>query len=615
MASPRRETTEVLEVALVLRTIVDIVRIRASRTSRPARPVRPAPAAPRPVDQPTTGTTPPPRDSRRPGARTVLVALMLALSVAAAAALLLTLPSIESTDPRSVVADATPTLEVRIAHPSSIRAERTRLLVDGDPADARVQVRDGGGLVRIRAPRLADGEHRIEVRIERVGVLQRTLTARWSLRVDTEPPEARIVVPSPAGQQSPFLERGVVAVTELPLRVAVDAEPGSTIEVGSTRAGVEPVDAPPAEDERRTVALDLPQGAQAVTVVARDAAGNETRVARRLLVDTSAPKLTLPAPRVVRDGRLALPVAAHDPHGVSLQVRVNGTVQEDVLDEQATTPPPNTAGAIPVRDGGDEVASGAEDEEAADTPVAGRWKLQLDTPAYEGRHVVHVVATDTLGNRRTLKRTVVVDSGEALAAVAGLRHGARGADVAELHDALVAAKVVGRDALAEDARTRTFGAQTQKAVQSFQSRRGMSSDGVAGPDTIAALTLKVVIDRSSFTLTLYRHGAVVKRYGIAVGTAEYPTPAGEFAVQTKVVDPTWVPPDSEWAKDAKITEPGPDNPLGTRWMAINGTIGIHGTNAPSSIGSAASHGCIRMRMPDVEELFELVEIGTPVTVV
>jgi lipoprotein-anchoring transpeptidase ErfK/SrfK len=80
-------------------------------------------------------------------------------------------------------------------------------------------------------------------------------------------------------------------------------------------------------------------------------------------------------------------------------------------------------------------------------------------------------------------------------------------------------------------------------------------------------------------------------------------------------NPTWTPPDSDWAKDAEPIPPGPDNPLGTRWMAIYGTVGIHGTNNPASIGYSVSHGCIRMRIPDVEELFDMVTIGTPVTVV
>lgn len=601
----------------MLRTIVDIVRLRPSLPTRSARAVRPASAAARPFDAPSPAL-PAARSgsSRRPGPRTILVGLLLLLSVAVAAALLLTMPSIESTTPRGIVADSRPTIRVRVANPAPVPADRAELRIDGERVDARVEVLEQGGLVTLRAPQLADGDHQVEVRLRRVGVLRRTLTERWTLRIDTEAPEAVIAEPA-AGAQPPsaFLPRGVVAVTELPLRIAVDAEPGSTLHLSSTREEVEAVELPPADDRRRTVELDLPQGRQGIVVVARDEAGNETRVVRRLLVDTSGPQLTLRAPRVVRDARLAVPVSGRDPHGVSLQVRLDGSLQEEALQERSTTPPPNAgAGAAP-RDGIDEPATGGDDQERPEAPIAGTWQLRLAAPTYEGRHVVEVVATDAIGNRRTLTRTIVVDSGDDLRSVAGLRPGARGGDVVELHDALVAARVVGRDALAEDARSRTYGGQTRAAVQSFQSRRGMSADGVAGPDTIAALTLKVVIDRSAFTLTLYRHGEVVKRYGIAVGTAEYPTPAGEFQVQSKVVDPTWVPPDSEWAKDAKVTKPGPDNPLGTRWMAINGTIGIHGTNAPSSIGSAASHGCIRMLMPDVEELFEIVELGTPVTVI
>jgi lipoprotein-anchoring transpeptidase ErfK/SrfK len=80
-------------------------------------------------------------------------------------------------------------------------------------------------------------------------------------------------------------------------------------------------------------------------------------------------------------------------------------------------------------------------------------------------------------------------------------------------------------------------------------------------------------------------------------------------------DPIWTPPDSVWAKGEKVIPAGPDNPLGTRWMGIHDTVGIHGTNNPASIGYSQSHGCIRMRIPDVEELFDMVSIGTTVTVV
>ena len=81
-------------------------------------------------------------------------------------------------------------------------------------------------------------------------------------------------------------------------------------------------------------------------------------------------------------------------------------------------------------------------------------------------------------------------------------------------------------------------------------------------------------------------------------------------------NPWWLPPDSDWAKDAKPIPPGAGNPLGTRWMGLTAPgVGIHGTPDAASIGYSASHGCIRMRIPDAESLFTSVDTGTPVFIV
>jgi lipoprotein-anchoring transpeptidase ErfK/SrfK len=96
----------------------------------------------------------------------------------------------------------------------------------------------------------------------------------------------------------------------------------------------------------------------------------------------------------------------------------------------------------------------------------------------------------------------------------------------------------------------------------------------------------------------------------------HPTPIGTFRIITKQKNPVWNPPDSAWAAGMGPIPPGPGNPLGTRWMGLNSPgIGMHGTPAPSSIGTAASHGCIRMKIPDAEDLFDRVFVGTPVQIV
>jgi hypothetical protein len=126
----------------------------------------------------------------------------------------------------------------------------------------------------------------------------------------------------------------------------------------------------------------------------------------------------------------------------------------------------------------------------------------------------------------------------------------------------------------------------------------------------------IVVDKSRFTLTLYHNMEVVKRYPVAVGMPSWPTPTGEFKIVSKQKNPAWINPGSSWAANMpKYIPPGPGNPLGTRALALNthGVL-IHGTNNIWSIGSPASHGCIRMYMRDVEDLFERVEVGTPVVI-
>ncbi len=126
----------------------------------------------------------------------------------------------------------------------------------------------------------------------------------------------------------------------------------------------------------------------------------------------------------------------------------------------------------------------------------------------------------------------------------------------------------------------------------------------------------VVILRRSNRLLFFDDAKLVRWFGVATGLPQYPTPLGTFEIVNLQRDPWWYPPPSPWAKDADPVPPGPGNPLGTRWMGISAPyIGIHGTPDAASIGYSASHGCIRMRVPDAEWLFRRVEIGTPVYIV
>ena len=126
----------------------------------------------------------------------------------------------------------------------------------------------------------------------------------------------------------------------------------------------------------------------------------------------------------------------------------------------------------------------------------------------------------------------------------------------------------------------------------------------------------IVIGRGSNRLLLYHYERLRRSFRVATGQSVYPTPLGRFSVQVKWRNPWWYPPNSRWAQGQKPIPPGPNNPLGTRWMGLSAPgVGIHGTPNPASIGYSVSHGCIRMHVADAEWLFNRVEIGTPVFIV
>ena len=127
----------------------------------------------------------------------------------------------------------------------------------------------------------------------------------------------------------------------------------------------------------------------------------------------------------------------------------------------------------------------------------------------------------------------------------------------------------------------------------------------------------IVIKRNSNQLLFFKGQSLKRSFRVATGQASYPTPIGAFEIIVKQRNPWWYPPaGSDWAAGAEPIPPGPGNPLGTRWMGISSPyVGIHGTPDAASIGYSASHGCIRMLIPQVEWLFERVDVGTPVFIV
>jgi lipoprotein-anchoring transpeptidase ErfK/SrfK len=125
----------------------------------------------------------------------------------------------------------------------------------------------------------------------------------------------------------------------------------------------------------------------------------------------------------------------------------------------------------------------------------------------------------------------------------------------------------------------------------------------------------LVADRGSFQLRLYKRLQLARSYTIAVGQLGFDTPAGLYHIQNKAVNPAWSVPNAAWAGSlAGQVIPGgtAENPLKARWLGIYDGAGIHGTDQTYTLGSAASHGCIRMSIPDVIEVYDTVPVGAPI---
>ncbi|MBL0387188.1 peptidoglycan-binding protein [Tumebacillus sp. ITR2] len=181
----------------------------------------------------------------------------------------------------------------------------------------------------------------------------------------------------------------------------------------------------------------------------------------------------------------------------------------------------------------------------------------------------------------------------------------RGPDVASLQERMLEL------GLASDPPDGVFGPGTAAAVRRFQELQGLQQDGVVGPETWTALGAseavsllvaasgehRLHVDTERCVLYVYKSGHLVKTFSVGVGSTLTSTPLGDWKITQKAINP--------------------GGPFGTRWMRLNipfGGYGIHGTDNPHSIGKGVSHGCIRMQNKDVEELYDLIPLGTLVKV-
>ena len=137
---------------------------------------------------------------------------------------------------------------------------------------------------------------------------------------------------------------------------------------------------------------------------------------------------------------------------------------------------------------------------------------------------------------------------------------------------------------------------------------GEQAPALEQSDSVLALRLNV----PAYRLEVREHGTLVRTIRVAVGMPRYPTPRGRYAVDYVVWNPWWRPPDAEWARREKVTPPGWSNPVGRVKLHVTGLVFLHGSPFESSIGSAASHACVRMSNRDAIALARLVhEHGSP----
>ncbi len=224
--------------------------------------------------------------------------------------------------------------------------------------------------------------------------------------------------------------------------------------------------------------------------------------------------------------------------------------------------------------------------------------LDADIPSritYSTKAVRDFVAEIDEKVSREAKNAEVIASGSGLSTVAGEK------GVAMLDEKLTRRLTARLETPVDD---RTLRAETKKVAPE-----------VTKAELVDKYPYYITVDRSSFQLRFYKNLELVKSYTVAVGQVGYDTPAGLYHIQNKAVDPAWSVPNSDWAgRLAGQVIPGgaPNNPLKERWLGIYDGAGIHGTDDVGSLGSAASHGCIRMSIPEVVELYDQVPVQTPI---
>ncbi len=461
-------------------------------------------------------------------------------------------PVVDSVSPApgSTVNGTTP---LRIVLRSADQAESATISVDGVDLSDQAERTPSGYVLPL--PPMADGPHRVSVVVTSSDLIDDTATYAWSFTTDGTAP--KLTATTAGGWSTSAKIKGV-------------AEPGSTI-----TAMWEDGEVATTADEAGYFSLvpGVADGVTPLTLVAADAAGNETRAGHTMRVDTGRPSVRL------------------------------GGIDGWVTDTDRPKVYAFVDSASPTK-----VVAKVNGQDAKVTRMSIGYTVET-SKLPQGTSEVELFITNATGKTATRTKEIQVDSTEKLTNDLTLAPGAKGDDVANLTRRLRLAKMW-KGKLSWE-----YNAKVEKAVRAYQRKEGLPEDGIARPALISATGGKIVVLQSKFVLNLYLDGKFFKQYPIAVGQPAYPTPTGSFVVTEMIENPTWTPPNSPWAAGLEPVPPGASNPLGTRWIGTSAPlVGIHGTPSDWSIGSAASHGCVRMHISDVEELFTHVAVGMPVEI-
>lgn len=498
----------------------------------------------------------PPRTRRRRWPYIVIAAVCVCAAVAAWQ--VIGVPRVAAVTPGPGAYVNNPSTEVVLDVNGLAGLKAVRVTLDGKDITATTR-RDGDKLTFTTGD-LGDGEHLVAFSARSSNLIRRAVDEQWHFTVDTSIPKLKLEAASDEGR-----------LNTSPPTFSGTTEPFALVTVtsGSVKASGR-ADA----SGNYSVSVKLPDGPSDVTLTTTDRAGNSTARQMDVYVDAEAPVLKTTTVDAVEKR-------------ASFRFNINA---QDQLGEPKVTV---------VLDGREVDYSGP----------ASRGRIDLKGLA-QGKHTITVTAADQGGNVVTRKQTFLVDSTEHFGSKT-MWKGAQGKDVRKLQKLLTADGVYSGDI------TGKYDDKTEKAVKKFQTQYGMTADGIVGGAVLTALGGQIVVDIGDLKLYLYRDGKLIKSYHVATGQPAYPTPTGSFHIVDKIKDPTWLPPNSDWAKDAQPIPPGTENPLGTRWMGTSATgVGIHGVppSEDGSIGTYASHGCIRMHNWDAVDLFDRIVVGMPVVI-